>query len=74
MGRRDIWLYREAVWHVHARDGDSETGRCLRLRYTDENAAREMVRRLRAAVGPGEWRDLTEISTSRPDTDNRAHR
>lgn len=66
MGRRDIWLYRETVWHVHARDGDGETGRQLRLRFPDEQSAREMIGRLQAAVGPGRWRELT-TPPARPD-------
>jgi hypothetical protein len=71
MARRDIWLYREVVWHVHARDGDADTGRHLRMRYADEHAAREMVTRLRAAAGPGQWRDITDVATGGPDLGHR---
>lgn len=65
LARRDIWLYRQAAWHVHAREGDSETGRELRWQFQSEAEARAMVDRLMRARGPGEWRDLTEISTRR---------
>ena len=66
MGRRDIWLYRQVVWHVRARDGDGDAARELRLRFPDEQSARDMVRRLQAAVGPGQWRELTALTTGRP--------
>lgn len=68
LARRDIWLYRESVWHVHAREGDTESSRELKWQFPDERAARAMVERLMQARGPGEWRDLTDISTRRRPT------
>jgi hypothetical protein len=62
LARRDIWLYSETVWHVHAREGDTGNSHELKWSYPDEGPARAMVDRLIRAPGPGEWRDLTEVS------------
>lgn len=61
--RRDIWLSRETVWQVRARDGDAETGRELQWQFTSEEQARAMVERLKRADRPDEWRDLTGLVT-----------
>ncbi|GAB2626323.1 hypothetical protein Aab01nite_86070 [Paractinoplanes abujensis] len=57
IGRRDVWL--SVSFRVTARQGGSEGGRVLSWDFATEDAARAMVDRLRAAEGPGEWRELT---------------
>jgi hypothetical protein len=68
--RRDIWLTRQTVWHVRARQGDGETGRELHWSYTSEAEARAMVERLMCAEHPEDWRDLTEITRRSPTSRN----
>lgn len=64
--RRDVWLFQETDWRVHAREGNSETGRERSWRFSSEGAARGMVDRLLQAGWPGEWRDITDISARWP--------
>lgn len=58
LSRRDIWLSRQLIWQVRARDGDAATGRELTWDFPTEQEARAMVQRLMAATDQGRWREL----------------
>lgn len=64
--RRDVWLSREARWHVVAREGDSETGRVLRWEFATEAQARAMVERLLAAETGQTWRERDGSAATSP--------
>jgi hypothetical protein len=74
MARRDVWLSREVRWQVRARQGDSEGGEEWRWEYDDEQSARDMVDRLLAADGPGQWQDITAVTRSRRSDQVSEHR
>jgi len=57
LARRDIWLEREVIWHVRARNGDGDS-KIKAWTYTDRNQAEAMVDRLRSTGGDG-WKNLT---------------
>jgi hypothetical protein len=62
LARRDLWLETGTIWRVRARhgDGDSPTKTWT---YDSHDQAEAMIRRLIDAQ-PGDWRDITEISTT----------
>ena len=65
MTRRDVFLRRETLWEVEARQGGVE-GTSGVFQFTSEDEARQFVERCK--VGPWKWRDLTEL-TKRGETD-----
>jgi hypothetical protein len=62
LARRDIWLKRDQVWRVEARQGDGDS-RVWSHEYPTEAEARAAVAEVMDRTGgPGEWKDLTRLS------------
>jgi hypothetical protein len=61
IARRDVWLEREEIWHVKARNGDGDSPVKAWV-YPDRNQAEAMVQRL-LPTGGDDWKDLTPNGT-----------
>ena len=63
LARRDIWLEREVIWHVKARNGDGDSP-IKAWAFSDHDDAQDLVQRLLAKGGDG-WRNLTKNDDTR---------
>jgi hypothetical protein len=66
IARRDIWLRRETIWRVEARQGDGDARVWSRV-YPTEREARLAVRAMMDRTGgPDQWRDMVPLTDTRP--------
>jgi hypothetical protein len=61
MSRKDLFLRNESVRILELRQGGAE-GRSSFRRFGSEADARAFVKRCQ--IGPGEWRDVTNVGSS----------
>src|SRR5262245_7776770 len=63
LARRDIWLKHDQVWRVEARKGDGDAKIWSHDYPTEHEARAAIAAMMKRTGGPGEWQDLTKITT-----------